>query len=126
MGLIHNRLSLYQSPKETKQHKGKQMPNEKMRCIKINDWIFEVKVVRALRVSNFGQPYSAIANVAFNGDDAIVDGILLKDEDTLTNNDYQTLRAFCLKMDMKNIKIEQNQHYSESSTLNYSKIASNS
>ncbi len=102
------------------------MANNMTRCIKVDDWIFEVKVVRALRVNNFGEPYSAIANVAFNGDNAIVDGIMVKGQETLTNSDYQTLKAFCLKMNMKNINIEQNQHHHSPSIVNYPKIASNS
>ncbi len=96
------------------------------RCIKVDDWIFEVKVLRALRVNNFGEPYSAIANLTFNGDNAIIDGIMLKDQETLTNSDYQTLKAFCLKMNMKNINIEQNQCHHLPSSINYPQMASNS
>jgi len=40
------------------------------RCIKIDNWIFEIKAVRAIRVEEYGQPYSGIANININGDKA--------------------------------------------------------
>jgi len=101
------------------------MTNEMTRCVKINDWIFEVKVVRALRVSQYGEPYSAIANIAFNGDNAFIDGIMLKDHNTLNGNDYQTLKKFCYNMDINHVDIEQVQDYHLTSTPDYSKAASN-
>ena len=39
--------------------------------VKIGEWIFEVKLVRALKVEKYGQPYSAIANCNTNADKRI-------------------------------------------------------
>jgi len=33
------------------------------RFTQIGDWIFEVKMVRALRVENYGEPYDAVATL---------------------------------------------------------------
>jgi len=101
------------------------MTDEMTRCIKINDWIFEVKVVRALRVNQYGEPYSAIANIAFNGDNAFIDGIMLKDESTLSSYDYQTLKMFCSNMNINHVDIEQIPDYHLTNTPDFSKMASN-
>jgi len=101
------------------------MINNMTRCIKIDDWIFEVKMVRALRVSHYGDPYSAITNITFNGDKAIIDGVMLKDQDTLNDSDYQILKAFCLKMNVNHIDVEPNQNHHLPNPLDYSQIANN-
>ncbi|MFB1015853.1 MAG: hypothetical protein QMC51_09395 [Alteromonadaceae bacterium] len=48
------------------------------RNIQIDNWIFEVKMVRALRVDNYGDPYTAIANISLNGNSAYIDGMMQK------------------------------------------------
>ena len=60
------------------------------RYVQIDKWIFEVKSVRAIRVDDFGKPYSAVANFALNGDSAYIDGLLTREDDDFTREDYQT------------------------------------
>ncbi len=60
------------------------------RYVQIDKWIFEVKAVRAIRVDDFGKPYSAIANITLNGNSAYIDGLLTREEDDFTREDYQT------------------------------------
>ena len=38
------------------------------RFTQVGDWIFEVKMVRALRVEKYGQPYDAVSTLTANGD----------------------------------------------------------
>ena len=60
------------------------------RYVQIDKWIFEVKSVRAIRVDDFGKPYSAVANFALNGNSAYIDGLLTREDDDFTREDYQT------------------------------------
>ena len=76
------------------------------RHIQIDNWIFEVKMVRALRVKNYGEPYGAIANISFNGSSAYNDGMMQKDQQQISNEDLQVLKEYCQKMSVKEIKID--------------------
>ena len=58
--------------------------------MKIDQWIFEVKSLRAIRVDDFGKPYTAIANLTINGSSAYIDGLLTKNDEEFTREDYQT------------------------------------
>ncbi len=69
--------------------------------VQIGDWIFEVKMVRALKVDEYGQPYSAIANCNINGDSMYVDGLLTKEEQNLTREDFNSFNTFCHQMGIK-------------------------
>jgi len=69
--------------------------------VQIGDWIFEVKLVRALKVDEYGQPYSAIANCNINGDTMYIDGLLTKEEKNFTRNDFQSFKDFCHLMGVK-------------------------
>ncbi len=71
--------------------------------VKIGEWIFEVKMVRALKVEEYGQPYSAIANCNINGDAMYVDGLLAKDQQTFTKDDFESFTQFGQLLDMKQI-----------------------
>jgi len=51
------------------------------RYTQIGDWIFEVKMVRALRVSEYGQPYSAVATLTSNGDNVYIDSQMTRQND---------------------------------------------
>lgn len=77
------------------------------RHIQIDNWIFEVKMVRALRVQNYGEPYSAIANITLNGDSAHIDGLMNKDASEFDPQDINTLKEFCRMMDSKRVQVEQ-------------------
>ncbi len=69
--------------------------------VQVGEWIFEVKMVRALKVAEYGQPYSAIANCNINGDTMYIDGLLTKDAQKLTRNDFKSFNDFCHQMGLK-------------------------
>jgi len=62
--------------------------------VQIGDWIFEVKMVRALKVDEYGQPYSAIANCNINGDTMYIDGLLTKEGENFTRDDFKCFNDF--------------------------------
>lgn len=70
--------------------------------VQIGEWIFEVKMVRALKVSEYGKPYSAIANCNINGDAMYIDGLLTKNDQVFTKDDFKSFNEFCYKMGLKN------------------------
>ena len=69
--------------------------------VQIGDWIFEVKMVRALKVDEYGQPYSAIANCNINGDTMYVDGLLTKEGQGFTRDDFKSFNDFGHQMGLK-------------------------
>ena len=69
--------------------------------VQIGEWIFEVKMVRALKVSEYGKPYSAIANCNINGDVMYIDGLLTKNDQIFTKSDFNSFNEFCYKMGLK-------------------------
>lgn len=77
------------------------MSQESARYIQVGEWVFEVKTVRALRVDEYGKPYSAIANCNLNGDTMYVDGLLTKDEQEFSKEDFLTFHKFCKKMGLE-------------------------
>lgn len=68
--------------------------------VQIGDWIFELKMVRALKVSEYGKPYDAIANCNINGDSMYVDGLLTKDNKEFTREDFLTFHEFSQQLDL--------------------------
>ena len=64
------------------------------RHIKIGDWCFEVKMVRALKVDEYGKPYTAIANCNINGNSMYVDGLLTKNDQEFTKEDFMVFHQF--------------------------------
>lgn len=69
--------------------------------VQIGEWIFEVKMVRALKVSEYGKPYSAIANCNINGDAMYIDGLLTKNSQVFTKSDFNSFNEFCNQMGLK-------------------------
>lgn len=69
--------------------------------VQIGDWIFEVKMVRALKVEEYGQPYSAIANCNINGDAMYIDGLLTQNGQNFTRDDFKSFNDFCYQMGLK-------------------------
>jgi hypothetical protein len=69
--------------------------------VQIGEWIFEVKMVRALNVAEYGKPYSAIANCNINGNAMYIDGLLTKNDQLFTKNDYKSFNEFCHRMGLK-------------------------
>ena len=81
------------------------------RHIQIDNWIFEVKMVRALRVQNYGEPYSAIANINLNGSSAYIDGMMQKDLQQISNEDMQVIKNYCQQMSIKEIKFDSSNNF---------------
>ena len=69
--------------------------------VQIGEWIFEVKMVRALKVNKYGEPYSAIANCTINGDSMYVDGMLTKEDKELAKDDLASFYKFSQLMNIK-------------------------
>ena len=91
------------------------MKDNTPRYVKIDDWIFELKMVRALKVDEYGKPYSAIANCNINGDNMYVDGLLTKEEDEFTKEDFMTFLKFSKKLGLKGFSYHR-YHNGKSST----------
>ena len=64
------------------------------RCIKIDDWIFEIKSVKAIRADEYGQPYTAIANINLNGDKAYIDGLMTNSNTEFERKDFESIRTY--------------------------------
>lgn len=71
------------------------------RFTQMDDWIFEVKMVRALKVKNYGDPYSAVATLTAHGDQMYIDSQLSREEGTFTRKDFMTFYHFCQELEMK-------------------------
>jgi hypothetical protein len=76
------------------------------RCIKINNWIFELKMVRAIRVEEYGQPYSAITNINFNGNNVYVDGLMTNSNKEFNKADFNTLKTYFQRLGVKQIQFD--------------------
>lgn len=74
--------------------------------IQINDWIFEIKTVRAIKTSEYGAPYAAIANININGDSAYIDGLLNKQEDAFSRQDFATFQQFFKQLDVEYVNFD--------------------
>ncbi|SEK53856.1 hypothetical protein SAMN05216262_101605 [Colwellia chukchiensis] len=81
-------------------------PEALSRCVKIDQWIFEVKSVRAIRVNEFGQPYSATANITLNGDSAYIDGLLTKEGEDFNREDYQAFVKLTQQLELKSFNFD--------------------
>ena len=77
-----------------------------LRYVEVDDWIFELKSVRAIRVDSYGEPYNAIANLCINGDSVYIDGLMTKDDKKLNQEDYSTFMKLCQRLGLSQIKFE--------------------
>jgi hypothetical protein len=78
------------------------VPVESMpRFVQVDDWIFEIKTVRALRVEEYGKPYTAIANLTVNADNAYIDGLLTREDEKFSRKDFQAFYKVCQQMTIK-------------------------
>lgn len=73
------------------------------RTTQMDEWVFEVKMVRALKVTKHGEPYSAVANLTANGEQMYIDTHLSMTGEELAKEDFMTIYKFCQLMGMKNI-----------------------
>ncbi len=76
------------------------------RLVSLGDWIFEVKMVRAIRVPKYGEPYSAIANININGDSAYVDGLMTQTGHEFTRADADTIKRFLTQLGLEQVQFE--------------------
>ncbi|NCP66435.1 MAG: hypothetical protein GW763_09875 [Paraglaciecola sp.] len=76
------------------------------RTCQMDDWIFEVKMVRALKVRRYGEPYSAVASLTTNGDQVYIDSHLSVNNEELTKDDFMTIYRFCESLGMKHISYD--------------------
>jgi hypothetical protein len=82
------------------------MTDTTSRFIQLDDWIFEVKSVRAIRVDSYGKPYNAIANLSFNGDNAYIDGLMTRENENFSKEDYLVFKRLCQKMGIKKVQFD--------------------
>ncbi len=93
------------------------------RHVKIGDWVFELKMVRALKVEEYGQPYAAIANCNINGNSMYVDGLLTKENQEFTKEDFKTFHKFSEKLGLDSFSYHRYQN--GVSVIKEVKVASN-
>jgi len=74
------------------------MTDTTSRFIEIENWIFEIKSVRAIKVNSYGKPYNAIANLSFNGNNAYIDGLMTREDENFSKEDYQVFMRLCQKL----------------------------
>lgn len=84
---------------------------EMTRYVELNDWIFEIKSIRAIKVGNYGEPYSATANLCVNSDSAFVDGMMTRDQSELKEDDYETFRKLCQKFGISDVKFDKYENH---------------
>ena len=60
----------------------------------IINWLFEVKEVRGMRVSKYGQPYSAIIRLIIVNGELSLDGLLFKANEKGTIADMREIEYF--------------------------------
>lgn len=82
------------------------MSKEISRLHRIGDWVFEVKMVRALKTEEYGQPYSAVSTLTLNGDNVFIDSQLSRIGEELTREDCDTLYEFCESMGASQIHFD--------------------
>ncbi|WDE07601.1 hypothetical protein SG34_012340 [Thalassomonas viridans] len=82
------------------------MSEDISRYVQIDDWVFEVKMVRAIRTKRYGEPYSATASVSLNGQHAFIDGLMTSDQAEFTRDDYQSFRKFFMQMNVEQVKFD--------------------
>ena len=76
------------------------------RFTQIGDWIFEVKMVRALRVENYGEPYDAVATLTANGESMYIDTQLTRQHNELSREDCMAFYEFAKQLEMKQLQYD--------------------
>lgn len=82
------------------------MTDTTSRYIQLDNWIFEVKSVRAIKVNSYGKPYNAIANFSFNANNAYIDGLMTREGENFSKEDYQVFMRLCQKFDIKQAQFD--------------------
>lgn len=76
--------------------------NDITRYTRIGEWVFEVKLVRALKVKNYGDPYSSCATMTITGNDLYIDSQMTRDGAEFDRKDFLTFYKFCQQMEVQN------------------------
>ena len=76
------------------------------RYVQMDDWIFEVKAVRAIKVGKYGDPYSAISNLNVTGDSMYIDGQMHRQGEQFSRKDFSTFYNFCQQLGMKSAQFD--------------------
>lgn len=76
------------------------------RYTQIGDWIFEVKMVRALRVKNYGDPYTGTASLTLTGDSVYIDTQMTRDGDNFSRVDSLAFYKFCQMLELKQMNYD--------------------
>lgn len=76
------------------------------RIMQLDDWVFEVKMVRALKVKNYGDPYTALATLTANGEHMYIDSQLTRSEEDFNRKDFMTFYRFCKALEMKSVSYD--------------------
>lgn len=79
------------------------MQTDITRYIELNNWVFEIKSIKAIRVDTYGKPYSATANLCINNDNVFIDGVMTRDQSDLDQEDYSTFLALCQKLGISKV-----------------------
>ena len=82
------------------------MLEQSTRFIHLNNWIFEVKSIRAIKVESYGQPYQAIANLNFNNNNVYIEGLMTKAEQEFSREDYQTFHHLCQQLGVEQAQFD--------------------
>jgi len=72
----------------------------------IGDWVFEVKMVRALRVKKYGEPYTAVATLTANGEHMYIDTQMTREKDDFSRKDFAAFYNFCQQLEMKSFNYD--------------------
>ena len=80
------------------------------RYVKIGEWFFEIKMVRALKVKEYGAPYDAIANCNINGDSMYIDGLLTRNDKNFTRDDFATFHKFAHQVGVEHLSYHRYQN----------------
>ena len=72
----------------------------------MDDWVFEIKMVRALKVRRYGDPYTAVATLTANGENMYIDTQMTRDDQDLSRKDFLTFYNFCQSLEMKSINYD--------------------
>lgn len=73
------------------------------RLTQMGDWLFEVKMVRALKTSHFGEPYSSVAMMTINGEQAYIDTQMSRADAEFNRQDFTTFYRFCQQMELSQV-----------------------
>lgn len=73
-------------------------------CVRMDNWIFEIKMIRALKVDSYGKPYEAIAQLNINGDFGYLDGALHAHQDSFSQEDIKTFIKISKALSLQSLK----------------------